>query len=200
MGTFSPKGEGPKQPRNKFLNKNIIRITEIETLQNGFVKNYQKLFSHYAVVWYIWFRSFYNNKNKYLIHEGKKSLCTKKQKLKAIFRTLTFRLFRNTTLVLVLPEDIDELNLQITSLNDPTETKANRQLTNFLNNYKDTVYKKENTCYLPLNQVTEVEKKVKWISDNEVFSTESRFITKSNRLYKNWIIFPWTKWKKKEIL
>lgn len=84
----------------------------------------------------------------------------KNKNCKAIFRTLTFRLFRNTTLVLVLPEDIDELNLQITSLNDPTETKANRQLTHFLNNYKDTVYEKENTCYLPLNQVIDVEKKL----------------------------------------
>ena len=133
-----------------------------------------------VVFWKIWFRSFYLDKK--LIYEQIKALCTKKQNYKLIYRTFLFRLFKNSTIVLVLPEDIDELTLHIISLINPIETKANRQLTNFLNNYKDTVYEKDSICYLPQNQVIKVE--VKWTGDNEVMSTESRFITKSNTKFK----------------
>ena len=89
-----------------------------------------------------------------------KPYAPKNKNYKLIYRTFLFRLFQNSTIVLVLPEDIDELTLHITSLINPIETKANGQLTNFLNNYKDTVYEKDNTCYLPQNQVIKVEKKL----------------------------------------
>ena len=111
-----------------------------------------------------------------------KPYAPKNKNYKLIYRTFLFRLFKNSTIVLVLPEDIDERTLHIISLINPIETKANRQLTNFLNNYKDTVYEKDSICYLPQNQVIKVE--VKWTGDNEVMSTESRFITKSNTKFK----------------
>lgn len=88
-----------------------------------------------------------------------KPYAPKNKNYKLIYRTFLFR-FQNSTIVLVLPEDIDELTLHITSLINPIETKANRQLTNFLNNYKDTVYEKDSICYLPQNQVIKVEKKL----------------------------------------
>lgn len=88
-----------------------------------------------------------------------KPYAPKNKNYKLIYRTFLFR-FQNSTIVLVLPEDIDELTLHITSLINSIETKANRQLTNFLNNYKDTVYEKDSICYLPQNQVIKVEKKL----------------------------------------